>query len=250
MKQYDKYAELKGLITDIYHKHKGRYGYRRITLELRNSGTVINHKTVYKLMTVLDIKSLVRVKKYNAYRKNNADSKAPNIMNRNFVALKPYSKWVTDTTVFRVCGDKVYLSPILDLFNGEIKSYNISKAPVYKQVTDMLDRAFALISDNSGLLLHSDQGWQYRLKDYRNRLKNKGVVQSMSRKGNCYDNAAMESFFGTLKSEFFHLQKFDSVEQFITELEEYIDYYNNDRIKSKLGGLSPVQYRTQYTPME
>ncbi|MBQ5480505.1 MAG: IS3 family transposase, partial [Clostridia bacterium] len=109
----------------------------------------------------------------------------------------------------------------------------------------MLDKAFVKIPDNTNLILHSDQGWQYQHKQYQNRLKEKGVIQSMSRKGNCLDNSIMENFFGLLKSELLYLREFESLEEFRDELEKYIDYYNNQRIKSKLKGLSPVQYRIQ-----
>ena len=140
---------------------------------------------------------------------------------------------------------KVYLSPILDMYNGEIISYNISLRPTFHQTMDMLDKAFAKIPDNTGLILHSDQGWQYQMKRYQLRLKEKGIIQSMSRKGNCLDNSVMENFFGLLKTEMYYKHSFNSVEHLITEIENYIDYYNNKRIKCKLKGLSPVQYRIQ-----
>ena len=240
----DKYAEIKARITEIYHKHKGRYGYRRITLELRQNGTIVNHKTVQRLMKMLGLKSLVRIKKYRSYR-GTIGNAAPNILNRRFAANKPNIKWVTDVTQFSAFGQKVYLSPILDLFNGEIISYNISKRPTFYQTADMLDKAFAKIPDNTKLILHSDQGWQYLTPRYQRRLREKGVIQSMSRKGNCLDNAVIENFFGHLKSELLYLQKFDDVEHFIEELHDYIYYYNNHRIKANLKGLSPVEYRTQ-----
>jgi len=244
MKKPDKYAETKARITEIYHNHKGRYGYRRITLELRKIGVLINHKTVQRLMGVLGLKSLVRIKKYRSY-KGRVGKIAPNILKRDFGAVKPYTKWVTDVTEFFICGQRLYLSPILDLFNGEIISYNVSAYSSFHQTMDMLDKAFEKIPDNTGLILHSDQGWQYQMKRYQQRLQKKGVIQSMSRKGNCLDNAVMENFFGILKSELLYLQKFDSVEHFIKELHDYIYYYNNHRIKAKLKGLSPAEYRTQ-----
>ena len=244
MKRPDKYADIKTQITEIYHKHKGRYGYRRITLELRKTGTLINHKTVQMLMKVLGLKSMVRMKKYRSYR-GEVGKIAPNVLNRNFKAAKPYDKWVTDITEFSLFGQKLYLSPILDLYNGEIVSYNLSERPTFHQTMDMLDKAFEQIPDNIGLILHSDQGWQYQMKQYQHRLQKKGIVQSMSRKGNCLDNAVMENFFGILKSELLYIQKFDSVEHFIKELHDYIYYYNNCRIKAKLKGMSPIEYRTQ-----
>lgn len=140
---------------------------------------------------------------------------------------------------------KMYLSPILDMYNGEIIRYEISGRPVLGQVLRMLDNAFAKIPDNTNLIFHSDQGWQYQHKTYQKRLKDKGIRQSMSRKGNCLDNSIMENFFGLLKSELLYLREFDSMEEFRIELERSIYYYNNKRIKAKLKGLSPVQYRLQ-----
>ncbi len=131
------------------------------------------------------------------------------------------------------------------MYNGEIISYEISDRPVLGQVLRMLDNAFVKIPDNTNLIFHSDQGWQYQHKTYQKRLKDKGIRQSMSRKGNCLDNSIMENFFGLLKSELLYLREFDSMEEFRVELERYIDYYNNKRIKAKLKGLSPVQYRLQ-----
>ena len=243
-KKPDKYKEIKEEIVTIFHENHGRYGYRRITMELRNRGFHINHKTVQKLMKELQLKCMVRMKKYRSY-KGEIGKIAPNILSRDFKADAPNQKWTTDITEIALFGEKVYLSPILDMYNGEIISYKISDRPVLKQVLDMLDDAFAKIPDETNLIFHSDQGWQYQHKQYQHRLKKKGIIQSMSRKGNCLDNAVMENFFGLLKSELLYLRDFASMDEFIIELEKYIDYYNNKRIKSKLKGLSPVQYRIQ-----
>ena len=240
----DKYASVKEEISSIYHENQGRYGYRRITLELRKREQKINHKTVRRLMKEMGIKCMVRIKRYCSY-KGEVGKAAPNIIQRDFSATAPNQKWTTDITEFALFGTKIYLSPILDMYNGEIISYSISKRPVLGQVMDMLDKAFAKIPDNTGLILHSDQGWQYQHKMYQARLKRKGIRQSMSRKGNCLDNAVIENFFGLLKSELLYLRKFDSFHEFQTELENYIDYYNNKRIKAKLKGRSPVEYRIQ-----
>ena len=240
----DKYKEIKEQITAIYHENQGRYGYRRITMELHNRGYVINHKTVQRLMKELGIKCMVRIQKYRSY-KGEVGKIAPNLIERDFSALAPNQKWTTDITEFSLFGEKIYLSPILDMFNGEIISYNISSRPVLGQVMDMLDKAFAKIPDHTNLIFHSDQGWQYQHKQYQKRLIDKGIQQSMSRKGNCLDNSVMENFFGLLKSELLYLREFESIDEFVMELEKYIDYYNNKRIKSKLKGLSPVQYRIQ-----
>ncbi len=195
-------------------------------------------------MKVLGLKCMVRIKKYRSY-KGQIGKIAPNLIQRDFKSDKPNQKWTTDITEISLFGTKLYLSPILDMFNGKIISYNISEHPVLNQVLDMLDKAFLKIPDNTNLIIHSDQGWQYQHKQYQKRLQQKGIRQSMSRKGNCLDNSIMENFFGLLKSELLYLREFSSIEEFRIELERYIDYYNNKRIKCKLKGLSPVQYRIQ-----
>lgn len=184
------------------------------------------------------------MKKYRSY-KGETGKIAPNLLNRDFYAEKPNRKWVTDVTEFRLLGEKLYLSPILDLHSSDLVSYTISDRPVLSMATAMLDKAFAKIPDGTGLILHSDQGWQYQHKQYQRMLRKKGVRQSMSRKGNCLDNAVMENFFGLLKSELLYLQEFRSMEHFKQELIGYLDYYNNRRIKAKLKGLPPALHRQQ-----
>ena len=244
IKHPDKYSEIKAVIKQIFHEHQGRYGYRRITLELRNQGFHVNHKTVRRLMIELDLKCLVRMKKYRSYR-GNVGKIAPNILQRDFTASKPNEKWVTDVTEFHLFGEKLYLSPILDLFNGEIVAYNVEERPVFSLVTKMLDSAFERLNEGDSPILHSDQGWHYQMGRYQLLLNEQRITQSMSRKGNCLDNAVIENFFGLLKSELLYLQKFESMEHFKKELEKYLYYYNHKRIKAKLKGLSPVQYRVQ-----
>lgn len=242
---HDKYHKIKKEIFNIFNENKGRYGYRRITLELKNRGFNINHKTVSKLMNILGIKSIQRPKRrYNSYQ-GNIGKIANNLLKRDFKADKPNQKWVTDVTEFKVHDRKLYLSPIIDLFNGEIISYNLSKHPTFQQITDMLEKAFIKIKNNTNLILHSDQGWQYQMKIYQNMLKEKGIKQSMSRKGNCLDNSCAENFFGILKSELFYPKEkeYKNIEELEKDIKEYIEYYNNSRIKSKLKGMSPIQYR-------
>lgn len=241
----DKYSQVKELIKAIYHSHKGRLGYRRITLCLNQKGFIINHKTVLRLMRMLGLKSLIRTKKYKSYRGEQGKI-APNVLQRNFKADKPNEKWATDITEFNVLGKKLYLSPIIDLFNGEIISYEISERADTRQVFAMLKKSFKRISNNTNLILHSDQGWQYQMKQYQRILKDKGIIQSMSRKGNCLDNAIIENFFGILKSELFYLKKYTSINQLREEIKEYIEYYNHKRIKLNLNGMSPTQYRAHY----
>jgi len=195
-------------------------------------------------MNILGLKCRVRIRKYRSY-KGYIGKVALNLINKNFYANAPNQKWTTDITEFSLFSRKLYLSPILDMYNGKIISYNISERPHLKQVMDMLNKALDKISDGTNLIFHSDQGWQYQHKMYQHRLKEKGIRQSMSRKGNCLDNAVMENFFGLLKSELLYLLEFESFEEFREELEKYIYYYNHHRIKGKLKGLSPVQYRTQ-----
>ncbi len=244
LRQDDKHQQLKETIKAVFERHKGRYGYRRITAAIRQLGSRVNHKTVQRLMGILGLKSLVRPKKYRSF-KGEIGRTAPNELQRRFAADSANQKWVTDVTEFNVAGEKLYLSPILDLYNGEIVAFETSKRPVFDLVNSMLKKALAKLSPHEKPMLHSDQGWQYRMPAYQRQLRERQLVQSMSRKGNCYDNAAMESFFGVLKSEFFYLNKFDSVDALRDGLADYIHYYNHDRIKLKLKGLSPVQYRTQ-----
>ena len=235
----DKYATIKARISAIYIRHKGRYGYRRITADLRRAGDLVNHKTVQRLMRGLGLKSLVRPKKYRSYR-GEVGRLAPNLLDRQFEAAKPHQKWVTDVTEFSVNGQKLYLSPVMDLYNGEIVAYETSQRPLSGLVQAMLSKAFKRLASSDRPMLHSDQGWQYQQPSYRRLLANHGVTQSMSRKGNCLDNAAMESFFATLKTECFYLNRYNSLEQLQNDIGQYIHYYNHE-----LKGLSPVQYRTQ-----
>ncbi len=244
MQKEDKYEETKAEISSIYHENKGRYGYRRITAALHKNGIHLNHKTVQRLMKDLGLVCRVRPKKYRSY-KGEVGKIAPNLLNRDFHAEMPNQKWVTDVTEFSLFGQKLYLSPILDLHNGYLVSYAISDRPVLSMVTKMLAKAFETIPDGTRLILHSDQGWQYQHKQYRRMLKAKGIRQSMSRKGNCLDNAVAENFFGLLKSELLYLQKFQSMRHFKQELIDYLDYYNNRRIKTKLKGLPPAIHRQQ-----
>lgn len=245
MEKDDKYVKEKEIIKAIFHEHKGRYGYRRVTAEMHNRGIVINHKTVQRLMDEMCLKSRIRKVRYRSY-KGDVGRIAPNVLERNFATNAPNRKWATDVTQINIGSVKLYLSPILDMFNGEIISYNISRSPNLEQVYDMLDKAFVKFDKLDGLILHSDQGWQYQHIGYRQRLADHHIVQSMSRKGNCLDNAMAENFFGIMKSELLYAEKYESPNDFIKALDEYIEYYNNKRIKSRLNGKSPVQYRTQF----
>ncbi|WP_201356337.1 IS3 family transposase [Escherichia coli] len=243
-KAKDKYADVKQLIASIFHEHRGCYGYRRIHCELQKRGLKFSGKTVRKLMQQLGLKSPVRLKKYRSYR-GNMGLAAENILQRQFKAEAPV-KWVTDITEFRAGGQKLYLSPILDLFNGEIVAWETACRPTEELVKRMLNKGLESLAEGEKPLLHSDQGWHYRIKSYQSALADKGLVQSMSRKGNCLDNAVMENFFGHLKEEMYYRRDYRSVEELENAVNEYITYWNQKRIKLSLGGLSPVEYRTEY----
>ena len=243
-KKPDKYADEKKRISALFHQHRGRYGYRRITLSRRREGSLLNHKTVQRLMQQLQLISCIRVKKYNSY-KGRYGKAAGNVLNRQFSADKPNQKWVTDVTEFNLGGEKLYLSPVLDLYNGEIVAYQMEQRPHLSMVDNMLSKALSVLGEGEYPLLHSDQGWQYQMAHYQKRLREAGLKQSMSRKGNCYDNAVIESFFGTLKSECLYLREYSGIKELRVAIDEYIHYYNHERIKQKLKGLSPVEYRTQ-----
>lgn len=241
----DKDAALKSTLTSIFKQHKGNYGYRRMTQALRlGVEKAVNNKKVYRLLGELNLRSTQRQKKYKSY-KGEVGTTAANVLNRQFEASAPNTKWVTDVTEFKCAGEKLYLSPILDLYNGEIIAYTMQRRPKYQLVGRMIKKAFARLAPTERPLLHSDQGWHYRMKQYTEALEQRGVEQSMSRKANCHDNAVMENFFGILKSEMFYKQKFKSINELCREIVAYIKYYNEERIKSRLDGLSPIQYRTQ-----
>lgn len=234
---HDKDKEIKGEIQEIYYEHKGNYGYRRITLELRNRGFVVNHKKVQRLMKILGLSAQIRRKrKYSSYQ-GEVGKKADNLIQRQFEASKPMEKCYTDVTEFAIPNitQKLYLSPVLDGFNSEIIAYNLSTSPNLEQVKAMLDQAFTE-EHYENTILHSDQGWQYQHQYYHQFLEDKGIQPSMSRKGNSPDNGMMESFFGILKSEMFYgyEKTFKSIEHLEQAIVDYINYYNNKRIKVKL----------------
>ena len=193
----------------------------------------------------MELKAKRKKQQYRSYR-GELGKVAPNVINRDFNSDAPNRKWTTDVTQVRIKDKKTYLSPILDMFNGEVISYVISDSPDLKMVMTMLSKAFNKRDIRGNLIFHSDQGWQYQHTRYQKALEERHITQSMSRKGNCLDNAMMENFFGLMKNELLYLQEWDSIDQFKKALREYIRYYNNDRIKLRLKGKSPVQYRTQF----
>ncbi|MCM3281848.1 IS3 family transposase [Exiguobacterium sp. MER 193] len=236
----DKYTNVKEAIQTLFHEHEGRCGYRRIHALLERQGFRHDPKTVLRLMDELGLKCLVRMKKYRSY-KGEVGTIAPNLLERDFQATDLNQKWVTDVTEFHLFGEKLYLSPMMDLANREIIAYSMSDSSRYPFVGEMLDQAIARLDGDGRPILHSDQGWQYQFRAFTAKLREHGITQSMSRKGNCLDNAAIESFFAVLKSELLYLRKFEDMTHFKQELERYIEYYNHRRIKKRLKNLSPVE---------
>ena len=258
--RFDPDKQVKDLITTIFNENKARYGYRRITLELKNRGHYINHKRVKRLMKILGLFGVRPKAKYKSYKgevgkvcKNLLLTKIIDEKNnktyyeRNFKTTAVNQIWSTDVSEFNIAAGKLYLSPIIDVHNREIISYSISASPNFLQVMDMLGIAFKKYKNLDNLIFHSDQGWQYQMKPYRDKLSKKGIRQSMSRKGNCYDNCVIEIFFGTMKNEMFygHEYEFKTLEDLEKAMHEYISYYNNQRITTKLKGLTPIKYRHQ-----
>ena len=255
-----KNSDLMDAITTIYTDNHKRYGYRRITLQLKNEGWIVNHKAVKRLMAKLHLYGITPKAKYKSYKgdfngtvdnkllyKRVDTRKHRTDYIRDFSTSSVNEKWTTDISEFHIAAGKLYLSPILDMHNREIVAYNISRSPSYIQIADMLNKAFSKFDDLGNLIFHSDQGWQYQMFHYHKTLREKGITQSMSRKGNCLDNSPMENFFGKMKNEMFygHEFEFKTLEQLQKAMEEYIDYYNNKRIQVKLKGLTPCQARNQ-----
>jgi putative transposase len=241
----DPQAELKAAVTGIFEKSHARYGHRRVHTELVKQGWTIAKKTVLKLMRLLRLVCKVRRKKrYNSYQ-GEQGVVAPNLLKREFKADAPNQKWVTDVTEFSVGDRKLYLSPVMDLFDRQIISYALGLSPNLELTNSSLRGALTTLENGQKPLVHSDQGFQYQHTSWRKLLENAGAIQSMSHKANCYDNAVMENFFGHLKEELFHRVRFLNTDALATALHEYMRWYNTERISTKLNGLSPVQYRAQ-----
>ena len=237
-------AELFDVIMTVFEQNKGRYGVRRVYQELVNRGFNINHKRVQRLMHKAGLLGKRPKEKYHSY-KGEIGKIADNVINRDFKTTTPLQKWTTDVSQFNFSWGKCYISPVLDMNTNEIISYDLSLRPTLDQVKRMLEKAFERFPDVKGLIFHSDQGWQYQHAYYIKELKKHGIIQSMSRKGNCYDNCIMETFFGRMKNEMYfgYEKEYSSFEEFSKAVEEYIDYYNNKRIQAKTKWMPPVQYR-------
>ena len=236
--------DLMDKIQEIFVQHKGRYGVRRVHKELVNQGYEVNHKRVQRLMHKMGLFGNRPKEKYHSYQ-GEVGKIAPNIIGQDFNTTAPLQKWTTDVSQFSFSWGKCYFSPILDMNNNEIVAYDVALSPNMEQIKRMLNSAFEKFPAVEGLILHSDQGWQYQHAYFRNELKEHGIVQSMSRRGNCYDNCIMETFFGRMKNEMFYgyEKEYTSFEVFAQAVEEYINYYNNERIQAKTKWMSPVKYR-------
>lgn len=241
----DPHADLKTAITAIFTDVHGRYGHRRIHTRLRTTGWRVAKKTVLHLMRQLGLSCPVRRRRpYRSYL-GSVGTVAPNRLNRAFAATAPNQKWVTDVTEFRVRDEKVYLAPIMDLFDRQIIAYTVGLSATIALTSRALQDALATLPDGQAPLVHSDQGFQYQHASWHSLLAAAGAIPSMSRKGTCLDNAVMENFFGHLKAELFHHASFADAQALMTAIDSYIAWYNRERISTTLKGLSPVQYRTQ-----
>lgn len=246
------------IIKPVFLHHKQRYGYRRIILALKDELSGINHKKIRRIMSENNLFGKQPKNKYHSYKGDNGESKENLLLHkevdtenhktkyiRDFGTTRPNEKWTTDVSEFKAPGGKLYLSPILDMYDSSIIAYDISIHPDFAQTKRMIDEAFDKYPDLEGLIFHSDQGWQYQMKPYQQLLKEKGIKQSFSRKGNCMDNSLMENFFGIMKNEMYYDHEFKSLDELRKAMEEYILYYNTERINIKRKGLSPLQFRQQ-----
>jgi len=240
--------ELKERIQAIYVKRQMKYGYRRIQGELEREGWKVNHKKVLRLMQVMGIRSIIRRKRKS---KPQGDGLVPrvaeNLLQRDFTAELPDRKWVTDITQYAVGDTWLYLSAIKDLCTKEIVAYQMSFRNDTKLVLETFKQAFIKKEDMTGLIVHSDQGCQYTSHAYHDMLPQVGAQISMSRRGNCFDNAAMESFFSHLKTEALYPYDIRNMDEAQRRIVEFIRFYNEERIQLKLKKLTPVEYRRQFT---
>jgi len=259
-RKVNKDNEILSLIQPMFKKHKSRYGYRRIILSLSNDLQGINHKRIQRIMRENGLFGKQARHKYHSYKGDNGESKENLLLvkeenqdtqvvtfKRDFSTTGPNQKWTTDVSMFKIHEGKLYLSPIMDMYDGSIISYDISITPNFEQTKRMIESAFEQYDDLTGLIFHSDQGWQYQMEPYKKWLKDKGIIQSFSRKGNCMDNSLMENFFGIMKNEMFYGEEasFKTLDELKAAMEDYIRYYNEERISTKRKGLTPLQYRHQ-----
>lgn len=239
----DRVADLKDAIQEIFVGAHGRYGHRRIHAALKQAGWRVAKKTVLTLMRDLGLVCHVRRRQVHSSYRGEVGSVAPNHLDRQFTTMAPNTVWVSDVTEFRIGDEKIYLSPVMDLFDRQIISYTVGVSPSLNLVLPALDAALATLQEGETPLVHTDQGALYQHRSWQQRLTTAGARPSMSRKGTCLDNAVIESFFSTVKTEMFHHVRYLSVPVFLEELHAYIAWYNNDRLSTNLGNRSPVQYR-------
>lgn len=245
MDREDPQADLKEAVIEAFTQAHGRYGHRRVHAVLARQGWQVAKKTVLKLMRALGLVCKVRRRRPYMSWKGEVGKTAENILNREFTATAPNTKWVTDVTEFRVGTTKIYLSPIIDLFDRSVVSYSWNGSPNTKLTNSSLRKAIATLEPGQTPLVHSDQGFQYQHKSWRTLLTDAGLPQSMSRRATCLDNSMAENFFGHLKEELFHHNHFDTVQDFTHALDDYVDWYNTTRISTTMKGLSPAEYRAQ-----
>ncbi|MEK4259445.1 MULTISPECIES: IS3 family transposase [unclassified Paenibacillus] len=242
----DRDQKAKALIQQVYERYNGIYGYHQIQLFLlQDHGVWMNHKKVLRIMQDLGIRSRIRRKHRCNYATSEGDRVAKNILKRDFKADAPNQKWVTDITQYRVGEKWLYLSAIKDLFNNEIIAYQMSARNDNELVLRTFRQAWTQQKDVTGLIVHSDQGFQYTSHAYHDMLPKVGARISMSRRGNCYDNASMESFFSHLKTEGLYPYDIRNMNEAQRKIEDYIRFYNQHRPQRKLNKLPPVQYRKQ-----
>ena len=252
--------EILSIIKPMFEKHKSRYGYRRIILSLNKDLHGVNHKRIQRIMRENGLFGKQAKHKYHSYKGDNGESKENLLLvkeenkdthvitfKRDFSTTGPNQKWTTDVSMFKISEGKLYLSPIMDMYDGSIISYDISISPDFNQTKRMIDGALSQYNNLNGLIFHSDQGWQYQMEPYKTWLKDRGIIQSFSRKGNCMDNSLMENFFGIMKNEMFYGEEatFNTLDELKAAMEDYIRYYNEERINTKRKGLTPLQYRYQ-----
>jgi len=242
----DKYVVVRRTIADIFELNHRCYGYRRIQASLCRQHVFISEKVVQRLMRQeCLVVSATKRRRYGSYQ--GEISPAPeNLINRDFQAATPNEKWLTDITEFQIPAGKVYLSPMIDCFDGLVISWSIGTRPDADLVNTMLDSAIETVAkSNARPVVHSDRGAHYRWPGWLTRVRDAKLIRSMSRKGCSPDNAACEGFFGRLKTELFYPRDWQAttIEQFIQVVNSYIRWYNEKRIKISLGSLSPLEYR-------
>ncbi len=241
----DKYGNLRGQIKEIFIESNETYGYRRVRAAIKKLGKTVSEKVVIRIMAEDDLKvRRSKSKKYSSYA-GEISPEVPNVIERDFHSEKPNQKWLTDITEFAIPAGKVYLSPIIDCFDGLAVAWTIGTSPNAELVNTMLDTAISGLTESERPTVHSDRGAHYRWPGWIERMEKAELTRSMSKKGCSPDNSACEGFFGRLKNEMFYYKNWKDVtiDEFIEILDKYIYWYNEKRIKLSLGAMSPIEYR-------